>query len=294
MAAKKAAVVPPLTERVHKFRGDPSDWVRIEEVLGRGAFAAVYRAVDRPTGDVIAVKLVYLEKTHGSLESFQVGVVDACMFFRYFQDSSSLFTRNKLTTEITQKETAALSSCRHPNITTFHGALSYQTKLWIFMEYVGPSVVEVLKVTKTLSEDAAAVICHSSLTALAYLHAHHIAHLDIKPSNILITSAGIVKLCDLGVAANLFKKLPDLPKPPPSEPYPWLPLVTPLVACLPSHAEHIEQTPESLRGCGQAEPVARGDCAAVCRHAVLHGARAAPPPAGHVSRRYMVPRHIMH
>ena len=71
--AKKAAPIPPLTERVHKFRGDPSDWVRIEEVLGRGAFAAVYRAVDRPTGDVIAVKLVYLEKTHGSLESFQVG-----------------------------------------------------------------------------------------------------------------------------------------------------------------------------------------------------------------------------
>ena len=43
----------------------------LKEVLGKGAFAAVYRAVDKFTGKSVAIKLVRLEKTHGTLDGFQ-------------------------------------------------------------------------------------------------------------------------------------------------------------------------------------------------------------------------------
>lgn len=50
---------------------DPSSMFELKEVLGKGAFAAVYRAVDKFTGKSVAIKLVRLEKTHGTLDGFQ-------------------------------------------------------------------------------------------------------------------------------------------------------------------------------------------------------------------------------
>jgi cyclin-dependent kinase-like len=43
-------------------------------------------------------------------------------------------------------------------------------------------------------------IIWQTLQAVAYCHRHNCIHRDIKPENILLTSRGVVKLCDFGFA----------------------------------------------------------------------------------------------
>lgn len=52
-------------------------------------------------------------------------------------------------------------------------------------------------------------LIYQLLQAVAYCHRHGCVHRDIKPENILVTTEGVVKLCDFGFARMLskFKKL---------------------------------------------------------------------------------------
>lgn len=50
-------------------------------------------------------------------------------------------------------------------------------------------------------------IIWQTLQAVAYCHQHGCIHRDIKPENILLTSTGVVKLCDFGFARMLSKSL---------------------------------------------------------------------------------------
>jgi cyclin-dependent kinase 8/11 len=48
------------------------------------------------------------------------------------------------------------------------------------------------------------------LNGLWYLHCSHILHRDLKPANILITSSGVVKIGDLGLARLIYEPLQPL------------------------------------------------------------------------------------
>jgi serine/threonine protein kinase len=55
---------------------------------------------------------------------------------------------------------------------------------------------------KTLTEQAIAPIVKSILGGLAYMHERLFAHRDIKPGNVLLTSAGRIKLADFGISST--------------------------------------------------------------------------------------------
>lgn len=75
---------------------------------------------------------------------------------------------------------------------------------FLVMEYVdGPSCEFLLDRTGPLAvRDAVRVVLDAAM-ALEYLHARGLVHRDIKPGNILLTTSGVAKLADLGLAKDL-------------------------------------------------------------------------------------------
>lgn len=78
------------------------------------------------------------------------------------------------------------------------------SELNIFLEYVpGGSIAGLVSRFGPLAERVSASYARQILTGLAYLHAHGIAHRDVKGANCLVGSQGVVKLADFGASKRI-------------------------------------------------------------------------------------------
>lgn len=68
------------------------------------------------------------------------------------------------------------------------------------MEYLEMDLSHKLEEEVEFSEAFACRVMEQILQAAEYLHSKNIVHLDLKPSNILLTSGGVVKIADFGIA----------------------------------------------------------------------------------------------
>lgn len=151
---------------------DPQDVYELMHRLGSGSYGEVYKAKNKVSGELAAVKIVKEE----SEEDFSV----------------------------IQKEVIMLKSCAHKNIVTYYGSYMRGNKLWICMEFCGGgSLQDIYQVTGALSELQVAYVCRETLQGLYYLHNQGKMHRDIKGANILLNDNGDVKLADFGISAQL-------------------------------------------------------------------------------------------
>lgn len=103
------------------------------------------------------------------------------------------------------EEARVLDRLRHPNIVRVNNVDTIGGKVVIDMEYVaGRNLQEILRdaggpLPVADSVNIAAQICDG----LAFAHANHTVHRDVKPANILVSSDGQVKLVDFGLAEVL-------------------------------------------------------------------------------------------
>ncbi|KAJ6560200.1 kinase-like domain-containing protein [Mycena capillaripes] len=106
-----------------------------------------------------------------------------------------------------------ISSLEHMNIVLFHGTyMSSPREVKILLEYCeGGSLEAVGKCIKErniiVGEVIAGQLAEGILQGLAYLHRQKIIHCEIKPSNILFSPEGIVKLSDIGISCELNNSL---------------------------------------------------------------------------------------
>eukprot|EP01119_Soliformovum_irregulare_P010197 TRINITY_DN2497_c0_g1_i1.p1 TRINITY_DN2497_c0_g1~~TRINITY_DN2497_c0_g1_i1.p1 ORF type:complete len:863 (+),score=252.76 TRINITY_DN2497_c0_g1_i1:35-2623(+) len=111
-------------------------------------------------------------------------------------DSSQVISR-------VQKEVELLREARHPNIVEYFEyceSRDYQAHyLYIIMEYCPTTLENFLKSEerKICSPDKLKGMVTDLLNGINYLHKNKIMHRDIKPGNILISSHGKLKLCDM-------------------------------------------------------------------------------------------------
>ena len=146
----------------------------LERLLGRGGMAAVYVGWDRRLGRRVAVKVVPMHAT------------DAAGRERFVREARSA------------------AGLLHPNAVAVFDAGDADGYLYIVMELVdGTSLADTLAERGPLSPQQATRIAAAVLAALETAHASGVVHRDVKPSNIMVSTDGTVKLLDFGIAGRL-------------------------------------------------------------------------------------------
>ena len=144
----------------------------ILEELGRGAMGVVFKARDPFIGRLVAVKTI------------TAGIAD----------NSDLLERFR-------REAQAAGGLQHPNIVTIYEMSEFDGTPFIAMEYLEGASLE-----KTIAEQSRLPLVHKlgylvqACRALDYAHRRGVIHRDVKPANIMVTSEGVVKVVDFGIA----------------------------------------------------------------------------------------------
>lgn len=139
--------------------------------IGQGQFSKVFCAIDRRTGNLVALKEL---------------------------DSQRFPTRLFL------REINFLVSLHHPNIVSFQGLEYSPTGRYLVMDYCkGGTLRDLMESQVQIGIPQSLKLINDILLGLEYAHNREIVHCDLKPENILLESQGnswIARISDFGIA----------------------------------------------------------------------------------------------
>lgn len=146
---------------------------RLDRILGRGGTGVVYRGIDPEKGTVVALKLFYAS-----------------------------FFRNRLHVRDFARSVAKFRKFSHENVVQIYDFLQGEEGDCLVLEYVdGPALKWYIENRPWALQERiniAIKICDG----LQYIHERGFTHHDLKPTNILFTRRGVVKLVDYSLAGN--------------------------------------------------------------------------------------------
>jgi hypothetical protein len=138
---------------------------RLTGFLGRGGFGAVYSGVDTETGGEVAVKV--------------------------FERAEGLAPRAR-------REARTAQKLEHPNVHRVLGVCEDEEHAYVVSELVVGERFDRSDLNELQAVLAVAAVCD----ALAHAHARGVIHRDVKPSNILVSTDGEIRLTDFGIARD--------------------------------------------------------------------------------------------
>ncbi|MFE0630190.1 ABC transporter substrate-binding protein [Streptomyces sp. NPDC058864] len=148
----------------------------LRALLGSGGMARVHLAYDTRLGRTVAVKTLLPELARDP-------------------EARRRFAR----------EARAAAGLNHPGIVTVHDQDEVTTDdavvPYLVMEHIeGRTLAELAREQAPMEIERAVRTTCEILDALAHAHARGLVHRDVKPSNVLITTGGAVKVADFGIA----------------------------------------------------------------------------------------------
>lgn len=150
---------------------------KIIKEVGDGTFGSVWRAINKQTGEVVAIKK--MKKKYYSWEE--------CTNLR---------------------EVKSLRKMNHPNIVKLKEVIRENDILYFVFEYMECNLYQLMKDRgKLFSEAEVRNWCFQVFQGLAYMHQKGYFHRDLKPENLLITK-DIIKIADFGLAREISSEPP--------------------------------------------------------------------------------------
>ncbi|MBQ1484563.1 MAG: Stk1 family PASTA domain-containing Ser/Thr kinase, partial [Eubacterium sp.] len=144
----------------------------LTEKIGEGGMAVVYKAKDRLLNRYVAIKILRPE-----------------------------FTKDEQFVSNFKRESQAAAGLQHPNIVSVYDVGKAGSINYIVMELIdGRPLSDIIEEQAPLDYKLVIDISQQICAALAHAHKNGIIHRDVKPHNIMITTDGIAKLTDFGIA----------------------------------------------------------------------------------------------
>lgn len=148
----------------------------LQEELGHGQYGVVRKAYHTKSGRYLALKEIQV-------------------------------TTDDTTFHQISMELNILRKSNSPYIVKFFGSFFHETKVYYGMEYMDGGSLDKLY-DGGVPEPVLAKIAYAMVSGLKYMKEElSIIHRDVKPTNVLVSSAGDVKLCDFGVSGQLVQSL---------------------------------------------------------------------------------------
>ncbi|KND04733.1 CMGC/CDK/CDK5 protein kinase, variant [Spizellomyces punctatus DAOM BR117] len=141
------------------------------EKLGEGTYGIVYKAQNKDTGDIVALKRIRLDNEEEGVPCTAI------------------------------REISLLKELKHSNIVRLYDVIHTEKKLTLVFEYLDSDLKKFLDAyggdidVPTLKH-----LLYQLLKGIAFCHEHRVLHRDLKPQNLLINKKLELKLADFGLA----------------------------------------------------------------------------------------------
>lgn len=153
------------------------------EKLGEGTYGIVYKAQNKVTGEIVALKRIRLDNEEDGIPCTAV------------------------------REISLLRELHHPNVVRLLDILHTEKKLTLVFEYLDSDLKKYLGTTNPPPPDGEVVVelsaeyrelvtdfLYQLLQGIAYCHESLVLHRDLKPQNLLVSRRGELKIADFGLA----------------------------------------------------------------------------------------------
>jgi serine/threonine protein kinase len=149
---------------------------RVDDFLGRGGMAEVYRVYDKQRNVPLAMKLL------------REDLAEDRVFMRRFA-----------------REAQNLTRLQHPNIVRCYGLEQEGRLVYMLMDFIEGSTLraQISDYGRPMPFRQVLEILRPVCSALDYAHQMGVVHCDVKSANIMINRSGTVFLTDFGVARSL-------------------------------------------------------------------------------------------
>ncbi|EJU04036.1 Pkinase-domain-containing protein [Dacryopinax primogenitus] len=141
--------------------------------IEEGSYGVVFRARDRDTGDIVALKKLKLDQEKGGFPITSL------------------------------REVMALMTCRHKHVVPIREIVvgDTLTQIFIVMDFIEHDLKTLLTVMPTpFLQSEIKTLLLQLLSAVAHCHANWVLHRDLKTSNLLMNNRGQIKVADFGLA----------------------------------------------------------------------------------------------
>ncbi|KXJ14804.1 cyclin-dependent kinase 2 [Exaiptasia diaphana] len=147
---------------------------RIEKI-GEGTYGVVYKAKEKDTGRVVALKKIRLDSESEGVPSTAI------------------------------REISLLKELSHPNVVNLFDVVHSKNSLYMVFEFVNQDLKKYMDSLPASGMNMALVksYLYQLLSGIAFCHSHRILHRDLKPQNLLIDKNGAIKLADFGLARTI-------------------------------------------------------------------------------------------